>query len=50
MPDNVSCNPQGIALSQPKARHSLQARVAWGDHVVTVGGDCLLYTSDAADE
>ena len=39
MPDNVSCNPQGIALSQPKARHSLQARVAWGDHVVTVGGD-----------
>ncbi|MEY4122396.1 MAG: hypothetical protein RLZZ457_1234 [Pseudomonadota bacterium] len=39
MPDNVSCNPQGIALSQPKARHSLQARVVWGDHVVTVGGD-----------
>ena len=34
-------NPQsqGIALSQPKARRSLQARVAWGDHVVTVGGD-----------
>jgi len=31
--------PQGIALSQPKARRSLQARVAWGDHVVTVGGD-----------
>ena len=31
--------PQGIALSQPKARCSLQARVAWGDHVVTVGGD-----------
>jgi (E)-4-hydroxy-3-methylbut-2-enyl-diphosphate synthase len=30
---------QGIALSQPKARRSLQARVAWGDHVVTVGGD-----------
>ena len=30
---------QGIALSQPKARSSLQARVAWGDHVVTVGGD-----------
>ena len=29
----------GIAMSQPKARHSLQARVAWGDHVVTVGGD-----------
>ncbi len=31
--------PQGIALSQPQARHSLQARVTWGDHVVTVGGD-----------
>jgi (E)-4-hydroxy-3-methylbut-2-enyl-diphosphate synthase len=31
--------PQGIALSQPKARRSLQARVTWGDHVVTVGGD-----------
>ena len=31
--------PQGIALSIPKARRSLQARVAWGDHVVTVGGD-----------
>ena len=30
---------QGIALSQPKARRSLQARVAWSDHVVTVGGD-----------
>ena len=30
---------QGIALSQPKARHSLQARVTWGNHVVTVGGD-----------
>jgi (E)-4-hydroxy-3-methylbut-2-enyl-diphosphate synthase len=29
----------GIAMSQPNARHSLQARVAWGDHVVTVGGD-----------
>jgi (E)-4-hydroxy-3-methylbut-2-enyl-diphosphate synthase len=29
----------GIALSQPKARRSLQARVSWGDHVVTVGGD-----------
>jgi (E)-4-hydroxy-3-methylbut-2-enyl-diphosphate synthase len=30
---------QGIALSEPKARRSLQARVTWGDHVVTVGGD-----------
>ncbi|WP_310646561.1 flavodoxin-dependent (E)-4-hydroxy-3-methylbut-2-enyl-diphosphate synthase [Limnohabitans sp.] len=34
-----SAAPCGIAMSQPKARHSLQARVAWGDHVVTVGGD-----------
>ena len=41
MPANENTNPhtQGIALSQPKARRSLQARVAWGDHVVTVGGD-----------
>lgn len=30
---------QGIALSQPLTRRSLQARVSWGDHVVTVGGD-----------
>ena len=28
-----------IAFSNPKARKSLQARVSWGDHVVTVGGD-----------
>jgi (E)-4-hydroxy-3-methylbut-2-enyl-diphosphate synthase len=37
MPNNAQ--PQGIALSQPQARRSLQARVSWGDHVVTVGGD-----------
>jgi (E)-4-hydroxy-3-methylbut-2-enyl-diphosphate synthase len=37
MPNNAQ--PQGIALSQPQARRSLQARVTWGDHVVTVGGD-----------
>jgi (E)-4-hydroxy-3-methylbut-2-enyl-diphosphate synthase len=30
---------QGIAMSIPQVRRSLQARVAWGDHVVTVGGD-----------
>jgi (E)-4-hydroxy-3-methylbut-2-enyl-diphosphate synthase len=29
----------GIAMSIPQTRRSLQARVAWGDHVVTVGGD-----------
>ena len=34
-----NAHTQGIALSQPKTRRSLQARVAWGDHVVTVGGD-----------
>ena len=28
-----------IAQSAPRPRRSLQARVAWGDHVVTVGGD-----------
>jgi (E)-4-hydroxy-3-methylbut-2-enyl-diphosphate synthase len=37
MPANAPT--QGIALSQPKPRRSLQARVVWGDHVVTVGGD-----------
>ncbi|WP_310626095.1 flavodoxin-dependent (E)-4-hydroxy-3-methylbut-2-enyl-diphosphate synthase [Limnohabitans sp.] len=37
MPANTPT--QGIALSIPKARRSLQARVTWGDHVVTVGGD-----------
>jgi len=39
MADNPVGSAQGIALSQPQARRSLQARVAWGDHVVTVGGD-----------
>jgi (E)-4-hydroxy-3-methylbut-2-enyl-diphosphate synthase len=34
-----NAQPQGIALSQPLPRRSLQARVSWGDHVVTVGGD-----------
>jgi (E)-4-hydroxy-3-methylbut-2-enyl-diphosphate synthase len=28
-----------IAVSSPAARRSRQARVAWGDHVVTIGGD-----------
>jgi (E)-4-hydroxy-3-methylbut-2-enyl-diphosphate synthase len=34
-----NAHPQGIALSAPQARRSLQARVVWGDHVVTVGGN-----------
>lgn len=34
-----NAQPQGIALSQPLPRRSLQARVSWGDHVVTVGGN-----------
>jgi len=28
-----------IAFAVPSVRNTLQARVAWGDHVVTVGGD-----------
>jgi (E)-4-hydroxy-3-methylbut-2-enyl-diphosphate synthase len=28
-----------IAAATPATRHSRQARVVWGDHVVTVGGD-----------
>ena len=35
----MAIESHAISLSQPKARRSLQARVAWGDHVVTVGGD-----------
>jgi (E)-4-hydroxy-3-methylbut-2-enyl-diphosphate synthase len=30
---------KSIDAAQPKARRSRQARVAWGDHVVTIGGD-----------
>jgi len=37
MPNDPQQAP--IALSQPKARRSLQAQVRWGKHVVTVGGD-----------
>ena len=33
----MDVNP--IAFAVPSARHTLQARVSWGDHVVTVGGD-----------
>ena len=34
---NAPCLP--IEAAAPKARRSAQARVAWGSHVVTVGGD-----------
>ncbi len=30
---------QAIEVAQPQSRHSRQARVVWGDRVVTVGGD-----------
>ncbi len=35
----MAIDSHAISLSQPKTRRSLQARVVWGDHVVTVGGD-----------
>ena len=31
--------PQPIAAAMPTPRRSRQARVRWGDHVVTIGGD-----------
>jgi (E)-4-hydroxy-3-methylbut-2-enyl-diphosphate synthase len=34
-----SLDPDWIPSAVPRARRSLQARVAWGSHVVTVGGD-----------
>ena len=37
MPETVSAQP--IAIVQPAARRSRQARVCWGARVVTVGGD-----------
>jgi (E)-4-hydroxy-3-methylbut-2-enyl-diphosphate synthase len=38
-PNSILPSTHGIALSQPQARRSLQARVACGSHIVTVGGD-----------
>jgi (E)-4-hydroxy-3-methylbut-2-enyl-diphosphate synthase len=35
----VPMSEQPIPLGEPAARRSLQARVVWGDRVVTVGGD-----------
>jgi len=35
----IDADDKAIAAAQPKARRSRQARVAWGEHVVTIGGD-----------
>ena len=35
----MSSPEQAIPFSIPSRHHSLQAKVSWGDHVVTVGGD-----------
>ncbi|QIL78862.1 flavodoxin-dependent (E)-4-hydroxy-3-methylbut-2-enyl-diphosphate synthase [Diaphorobacter sp. HDW4A] len=35
----MSLSDQPVAMSAPAARRSRQARVVWGDRVVTVGGD-----------
>jgi (E)-4-hydroxy-3-methylbut-2-enyl-diphosphate synthase len=39
VPMPVPMSEQPIPLGEPAARRSLQARVVWGDRVVTVGGD-----------
>jgi (E)-4-hydroxy-3-methylbut-2-enyl-diphosphate synthase len=39
MSASLSIPDQAIPLGEPAARRSLQARVVWGDRVVTVGGD-----------
>ncbi|MEY2684108.1 MAG: hypothetical protein RJA09_1252 [Pseudomonadota bacterium] len=40
MSDNRVFSAAGpVPLPLPGHRHALQARVAWGDHVVTIGGD-----------
>jgi (E)-4-hydroxy-3-methylbut-2-enyl-diphosphate synthase len=38
-PMPVPMSEQPIPMGEPAARRSLQARVVWGDRVVTVGGD-----------
>ena len=35
----MNLTEQAIPFSIPARHHSLQAKVSWGDHVVTVGGD-----------
>ncbi len=36
---SIDSSAADAALAAPAARRSRQARVVWGDHVVTVGGD-----------
>jgi (E)-4-hydroxy-3-methylbut-2-enyl-diphosphate synthase len=36
--ESDSSEPQPIALGEPKSHRSLQARVVWGERVVTIGG------------
>ena len=38
-PDGLPSNLPPIATAAPAPRHSRQARVSWGAHVVTIGGD-----------
>jgi (E)-4-hydroxy-3-methylbut-2-enyl-diphosphate synthase len=35
----MTIDAQPVAMTRPQKRQTLQAKVAWGDHVVTVGGD-----------
>jgi (E)-4-hydroxy-3-methylbut-2-enyl-diphosphate synthase len=39
VPTPMGDEAQPIALAAPAPRRSRQARVVWGDRVVTVGGD-----------
>jgi (E)-4-hydroxy-3-methylbut-2-enyl-diphosphate synthase len=39
MPTDNACDLLLITPALPAARRSRQARVVWGDRVVTVGGD-----------
>ena len=39
MVEQAPSEPGPIAVASPLPRRTRQARVAWGDHVVTVGGD-----------
>ena len=35
----MTIDAQPVAMTRPQKRQTLQAKVAWGNHVVTVGGD-----------